>query len=123
MIALDLLRPLTSPSAQSRGWEYVDRVRVVDGHPAAIEAEVFGSIPYTTRLRADAGELRVWCTCPYFSGQGAVCKHVWATAVAAENRGWLTRLADNMRVVMDFDDVEGRYEFLQPVKRAEKRPE
>src|SRR5918996_489723 len=123
MTSLDLLRPLTSHNAQNRGWEYVERVRIVDGGPTSIEAEVFGTIPYDTRLRFDAGELRAWCTCPYFSDQGAICKHVWATAVAAEEQGWFTRLPDNTRVVMDYDDVEGRYEFLQPVKRAEKRPE
>src|SRR5919108_894250 len=123
MNVLDLLRPLSSHNAQTRGWEYVDRVRVVDGNPTAIEAEVFGTVPYTTRIRIQGGELRVWCTCPYFSDQGAICKHIWATAAAAEDRGWLVRLPDNLGLAMDFDAVEGRYEFLQPPRRNQQRPE
>ena len=123
MTALDLLRPLASSAAQSRGWEYVNRVRVIDGAAEAVVGEVYGSAPYSTRIRVDAAQLRVWCSCPYFSDQGQICKHLWATALVADERGWLRLLPDHLRVVMDFDDFEGRYEFLQPVRRTPQRPE
>ena len=123
MTALDLLRPLTSSTAQARGWEYVNRVRVMDGGAESIDAEVYGSAPYSTKIRVDAGQLRVWCSCPYFSDQGHICKHVWATALVADQRAWLRVLPDDLPVVMDFDDPEGTYEFLQPVRRTPQRPE
>jgi superfamily II DNA or RNA helicase len=123
MTALELLRPLTSINAQARGWEYVSRVRTIGGAAESIDAEVYGSAPYSTKIRVNGSELRVWCSCPYFSDQGNICKHVWATAMVADQRSWLRNLPDNLRVVMDFDDLEGSYEFLQPVRRTPQRPE
>jgi superfamily II DNA or RNA helicase len=123
MTGLDVLRPFTSHNAQHRGWEYVDRVRVADADATSISAEVFGTIPYSTRMRIRDRELRVWCTCPYFSDQGGICKHVWATAVVAEEEGHFVQLPDDTRLAMDFDAVEGHYEFLQPPGRQQKRPE
>ena len=50
MTALDILRPLTSASAQSRGWTYLNRVRILQQSEHAVEAEVTGSARYAGDL-------------------------------------------------------------------------
>jgi superfamily II DNA or RNA helicase len=113
MTALDLLRPHTTLNAQHRGWEYVDRVDIVRGDAAAVKAKVFGTSAYNVRLRIDAGRLMVWCSCPYFADRGTACKHLWATAVRADENSWLADLPSGTRVLMDFRDHED-HELLIP---------
>ncbi|HEX4913703.1 MAG TPA: DEAD/DEAH box helicase [Vicinamibacterales bacterium] len=114
MTALDILRPLTSASAQSRGWTYLNRVRVLQQSAHAVEAEVTGSARYQTHLKIDADVMRVSCSCPHFSDHGAICKHVWATALVANERGLLTNVAGGAQVTMDYRPVQGPYQFLPP---------
>jgi superfamily II DNA or RNA helicase len=145
MTALDLLRPLTTKSAQHRAWDYVDRIVVLGGDAHSIEAEVQGTDLYDVNIRVDGNQLRVWCSCPYFSDQGSGCKHLWATAVVAGENGWLADIPAGARVVMDFEDGDeyelgparagpstrirslraGRetYEFLEPPRRTAPPPE
>jgi hypothetical protein len=114
MTALDILRPLTSASAQSRGLTYLNRVRVLQQSEHAVEAEVTGSARYQTHLKSDAELMRVSCSCPHFSDHGAICKHVWATALVAIERGLLKNIAAGARVTMDYRPVQGPYQFLPP---------
>jgi superfamily II DNA or RNA helicase len=106
MTSLDLLRPHTTLNAQHRGWEYADRVDIVHGRAAGVRARVFGTSMYDVRLHADAGKLRVWCSCPYFADRGTACKHLWATAVRADENSWLADLPAETRVVIDIKDLE-----------------
>jgi superfamily II DNA or RNA helicase len=106
MSVLDLLRPLTTHNAQQRGWHYVDRVNVLDGDTQRIFANVRGSAMYDVEIRVDRNRLRVWCSCPYFSDRGSACKHLWAAAAVAEEMGWLTQVASDLRVVMDLPEGE-----------------
>jgi len=54
-----------------------------------VEATVTGTEEYAVAL--DREDKLVWatCTCLYFSDRGEVCKHVWATVLAADSRGGL----------------------------------
>ena len=113
MTVLDLLRPVTAHNAQHRGWEYVGRVHKLEGDVHHATAEVHGADAYRVTLRVDGHKLRVSCACPYFDDRGSGCKHLWATAVRATEHGWLKDLAADLRVVMDFDDLED-HELLVP---------
>ena len=136
MTALDLLRPHTTHSAQQRAWEYVDLVEVLEGSAQSVSADVPGTEVYEVGIRVHGGNLRVFCTCPYFDDRGSACKHLWATAVIATESGWLVDLPDGLRVVMDFDDledhqlviperggVETRHPRPSPPPQPEKPPE
>jgi len=114
MTVVEVLRPLTSASAQSRALTYLNRVRVLQQSEHAVEAEVTGSARYQTHLKNDADVMRVSCSCPHFSDHGAICKHVWATALVANERGLLTNIAGGARVTMDYRPVQGPYQFLPP---------
>jgi hypothetical protein len=117
MTVVEVLRPLTSPSAQARGWNYVNRVRMVNHSERGIEARVQGSAPYETYLTIDGDDLHISCTCPHFSDHGAICKHVWATALVADERG-LIDVPEKAQVTMDHQPViEGPYQFLPPARR------
>ncbi len=75
---------------RSRGQAYFARGRVdiVAGDKEEVEAGVRGTDRYEVSLRIEGRELLVWCTCPYY--ENALCKHVWATMLAAERKGHLT---------------------------------
>jgi superfamily II DNA or RNA helicase len=54
-----------------------------------VEAAVSGSEQYVVLLRRDDKKLWASCTCPYASDRDEVCKHIWATILAADKRGGL----------------------------------
>jgi superfamily II DNA or RNA helicase len=81
-------------------------VHVVEGGEKSIAAEVEGGDVYDVEIRHVGDTLRVWCSCPYFADRATGCKHLWATAVLAVERDWLTRLPGDLRVLMDFADAE-----------------
>lgn len=59
-----------------------------------VEAEVQGSYLYEVGLIWEEGALNGWCSCPYFDDTGA-CKHLWATILAAEAKGYLSAAASD----------------------------
>lgn len=77
----------TFPSdTRDRGQQYFRRgvVRIVAVDEDGITATVRGSETYEVRLSPDAnGRLEHSCTCPAWENYG-VCKHVWATLLAAD---------------------------------------
>src|SRR5688572_27956868 len=106
MTVLEILRPLTSHNAQQRGWQYLNQVHALAGDRQGVTAEVHGSEVYDVEIRTDGRHLRVWCSCPYFADRASGCKHLWATAVLANENGWLTNLPGGMSVLMDFADAD-----------------
>ncbi|HXI27846.1 MAG TPA: SNF2-related protein, partial [Vicinamibacterales bacterium] len=52
----------------------------------AIVATVVGSEGYDITLEPDNTFLRASCTCPFFFDRNEICKHIWATILAAEAR-------------------------------------
>lgn len=121
MTALEVLRPFASHNAQQRGWDYVDRVTILDGDVHRVDGEVEGTYVYDVSIAFDRGALRVSCSCPYFSDSAHICKHLWATAAAAAERQWLTDVPANVRVVIGLDDLED-HEVRRPDPDAVYRP-
>ncbi len=101
MTLLDLLRPLTPSPVQQRAFEYTKRIRNMAGDAAGVWASVRGTTTYEVELSLERYTLVIFCSCPYFADHLAVCKHLWATAVVAAQKGWLTDLPNATRVAAD----------------------
>lgn len=85
-------------------------VTIMDGSEVEVAANVQGSHLYDVGLAWEEGALNGWCDCPYFEDTGS-CKHLWATILAAEAKGYLSVAAADDGVVFfdgysDDDDVE-----------------
>jgi len=76
---------------RARGQEYYwqGRVRVEYGSADSVGAHVRGSRIYDVKLDWGHGVLSGWCDCAYFETDGA-CKHLWATLLASEAKGYLS---------------------------------
>ncbi|MEO8680484.1 MAG: DEAD/DEAH box helicase [Vicinamibacterales bacterium] len=124
MTLLECFSTVTPVAVQQRGAAYVKEVRNILGGISGVTAEVRGSHDYEVNLRLADDGLLVSCTCPYFVDRGAVCKHLWAVAVAASSRGWLTDLPGDLPVIGDIDGEIFDEGPTMPVPRpAPRRPE
>jgi superfamily II DNA or RNA helicase len=83
-----------SATVRNRGKSYFwqGRVRIQHGSASRVEARVRGSRNYEVNLDWHDGALSAWCDCPHFDSDGA-CKHLWATILAADGRGYLSAAA------------------------------
>src|SRR5262252_2343121 len=81
-------------AVRNRGKRYHDNysVHIQRGSANRVEATVHGTLPYRVRIRIDDQKVVVDCNCPYYETEG-ICKHVWATLLAAEEDGYLSRIA------------------------------
>ncbi|MCP5154241.1 MAG: DEAD/DEAH box helicase [Ectothiorhodospiraceae bacterium] len=102
---------------RTRGERYLDegRVALADVRPAMALAHVQGSSSrrYDVTLRwLDGGTvfLAVECTCPHYE-RGDFCKHLWATVVQLDLRGWPGKMDPAGEVVLlhalDTEMLEG----------------
>ena len=80
-----------SDAVRSRGQSYFSkgRVSLISAKPNEVVAKVRGTTKYRVRVRLRGAKLLASCTCPYFSPQGEPCKHLWATLLLADSRGFL----------------------------------
>ena len=80
-----------SDAVRSRGQSYFSkgRVSLMTAKPNEVVAKVRGTTKYRVRARLRGAKLFASCTCPYFSPQGEPCKHLWATLLLADSRGFL----------------------------------
>ena len=80
-----------SDAVRSRGQSYFSkgRVSLMTAKPNEVVAKVRGTTKYRVRVRLRGAKLLASCTCPYFSPQGEPCKHLWATLLLADSRGFL----------------------------------
>src|SRR6478735_1235044 len=80
-----------SEAVRSRGQSYFSRGRVslMTAKANEVVAKVRGTTKYRVRARLRGSKLLASCTCPYFSPQGEPCKHLWATLLLADSRGFL----------------------------------
>ncbi|WP_165235339.1 DEAD/DEAH box helicase [Aquisphaera insulae] len=80
-----------SEAVRSRGQSYFSkgRVTMMSAKPNEVVARVRGTAKYRVRARLRGARLLASCTCPYFSPQGEPCKHLWATLLLADSRGFL----------------------------------
>lgn len=76
---------------QARGVSYYryGGVQIVHGNKEEMEAIVLGTSIYEVALYRQRDTIHVSCTCPYFEGEGDTCKHIWASLLAAESKGYL----------------------------------
>src|SRR5690606_5937230 len=83
-----LSRYFTSP-VRRRGADYYrgGRVRIDIATASHVTASVLGTVRYKVELRRHEGQMRVFCSCPHFDVEE--CKHIWATVLAAGERGLL----------------------------------
>lgn len=89
-----LIRDFSS-TTRIRGRQYFlyGKVAIKNGSESSVVAHVRGSRLYKVSINlGDENTLVVECDCPYFDRQGE-CKHIWATLLAAESRGYLSRAA------------------------------
>ena len=91
MSLAEALSPSVPTKIRKRGAQYHRQglVTLNTCNGERVEATVAGTESYEIRLRRN--ERVVWanCTCPYSEDRGEVCKHIWATILAADEKGGL----------------------------------
>lgn len=89
-LAQNLARFLT-PGSRTKGDIYFrqGKVRILFFSAARVEASVLGQERYQVTLVRDRRLLRAGCTCPYFTNEDELCKHIWATVLASDRDGAL----------------------------------
>src|SRR5262245_38500226 len=95
-----------SSAIRSRGSDYFQegRVRIKTGSEWEVYARVRGTREYEVDLSIEDDELVVHCDCPEFEKQP--CKHLWATILAADGKGYLRGNGNlgPLSLVQDFVD-------------------
>ncbi len=82
---------------RSRGQSYFSAgaVRKLSGDEWSVEARVQGSRLYDVDIFRLEDSFESSCSCPYYDGAADICKHIWATILAAEKTGYLRGDDDN----------------------------
>jgi superfamily II DNA or RNA helicase len=91
MVLTTQLSRQVAGAVQRRGRQYFasGAVQLLNGDTWSVRARVQGTEQYQVTLTRAKKYLKVWCTCPYYEDRGEPCKHIWATLLAAEERGFL----------------------------------
>ena len=118
MSATDLLADEFDDDVRQRGENDFSRGMVEIGRmsPTRVTARAYGKSVYTVTLSySEEDDLQWYCTCRYDWGS---CKHIWATLLAAEARGWqpLAAFTDDDRPVQTKSRSAGA-KFLSPANR------
>lgn len=112
-----------SKKIRDRGQEYfaARAVTINEASATSVDATVTGTQEYDVSLIREGRDITAWCSCPYVMDRLDVCKHIWATLLAAESRGDLEGRdrqpprylqvdydrADGFDREDDFDDFDG----------------
>ncbi|MBO0861531.1 MAG: SNF2 helicase associated domain-containing protein [Chloracidobacterium sp.] len=93
-----------SRAVRSRGGDYFQegRVKITTGSDWEVYAKVRGSRTYRVDLAIDGSALIVHCDCQAFETEP--CKHLWATILAVEGKGYLRGAGGPLEMVPDFDE-------------------
>ncbi len=75
-----------------------------------VDATVEGSEPYELTLDLEGNTVYASCSCPYAVDHGLVCKHIWATLLAVENRGFAANAYPTRLVLDEYADGEDDYD-------------
>src|SRR5271169_3312928 len=80
-----------SDNSYQKGTAYYRRgaVRLIHGSDRAVEATVQGTSRYNVFIDIEDNSFKVRCNCPWFEDTGSICKHIWATMLAADAAGHL----------------------------------
>jgi superfamily II DNA or RNA helicase len=99
-------------AVRSRGADYFQegKVKITNGSAWEVNAKVRGGRTYRVNLEIDGNELVVHCDCPAFEREP--CKHLWATILAVEGKGYLRGdgAKDPLMMVPAFND-DGFYGY------------
>ena len=97
------LSPLVRTGVRRRGIDlyHYGHVTIIESDENQITATVGGADDYAVWLRNDGRALRVSCTCPFYTGNAAICKHIWATVLAANHKGLLRDFVSTGRINFD----------------------
>ena len=96
---------------RSRGQDYfrLGAVRIETGLDHRVVAQVKGSRgAYEVEIDWEGQDLSLYCECPYFESDGP-CKHLWATVLMAESKGFLSavrNIEEILEVGADYDGFE-----------------
>ncbi len=90
-------------SIRNRGKIYYwqSRVRIRRGSDREVQASVRGSRLYDVNLDWAEGTLSLDCDCDYFDTVGP-CKHLWATVLAADAKGYLALAKGVSKLTTDY---------------------
>jgi hypothetical protein len=117
------LRSLFESGVRARGAAYHAEGRVRIGHHSSrtVEATVQGSRRYQVGIEWDGESvLSVSCECAYFDSSGP-CKHLWATVLEADARGYLPTVAAAQRITLD-DDLGAPSDEFEGVDEEQDLP-
>ncbi len=64
-------------------------VDIIYGNEEEVEAKVFGTDTYDIYLYRKDDTVYASCSCPYFQNEMEACKHIWATLLSVEKKGYL----------------------------------
>src|ERR1051325_738991 len=119
----DAIADQVAPLTKQRGRSYFvsGAVLLIEGDEEHVVATVQGSRRYDVEISAGEVLVDTSCTCPFFTRDFEPCKHIWAAALAAEQKGYVGLARD---LADDDFDVGGAARFSAPngPARAEKRP-
>jgi len=106
MSLADILAGDFEASTRQRGRIYYwqSRVRIRRGSESEVEATVRGSLNYQVSLDWKTGTLSAWCDCPSFDS-GGPCKHLWATILASDAKGYMSAAVSASRLTTDFTGI------------------
>jgi SNF2 family DNA or RNA helicase len=102
---LSKLKNQFSHAIRSRGEQYfwAGRVRMQEGTDARAAASVSGTRKYAVELLLQGSVLHASCSCPY--AEGGLCKHIWATLMAAERNEFLSGMDTPPRIKIVLDSA------------------
>src|SRR5262249_9592375 len=112
MILTKQLSRQVAGDVQQRGRQYHARraVTILEGDAWSVRALVQGGSQYEVSLTREGRQLQVFCSCPYYQDRLTPCKHIWATVLAAEERGYLIGPGGTARLRV-VDDEEAYYQW------------
>ena len=110
MRALQVIRRDFSHKTRERGKDYYRRgaVEIVDSEPNHIRARVQGTDLYNLSIDWDGSQYSYSCSCPRFQEHEDLCKHIWATLLAADARGILPGAGDFANEIESDEEDERR---------------
>jgi superfamily II DNA or RNA helicase len=91
MSLASVFSPFVPARLRERGAQYLRNglVRLTTCEDGRVEAIVTGTEEYDVVLSRDDRLVWAACTCPFCEDRGEVCKHIWATILAADEVGGL----------------------------------
>ena len=115
-----------APDVRQRGQAYYLRrhVKIRHGSDDEVDASVSGAREYDVMMSIEGRVFRMWCDCEYFDSEGP-CKHLWATVLAAESRGFLGQATTRtLEFEYGSDDQEFQLEYADTFipQRTPARP-